>query len=138
MNKPPILFSLVVAVLFGAIGGYAYSEWKNDAEELDARRMNYTDRGSTCLEAAAMIRHGNTEAALAFLEEQVLHAIRGVPMGDEYVELPERSQAFLVSGQIYDNAFPGLDLEIGQLVTDVPANHRWLPPAIESLPRTSL
>ena len=68
---------VAVAVVAGCGGyavGYAAADGRMAAEREAARVENYTDRARVALEAAALLRAGDTPGAIAYLENKTLHA----------------------------------------------------------------
>ena len=123
----------VVAACGGYAVGYASADGRVAAARDAARVENYTDRARLALEAAARLRAGDTAGAIAFLEEGTLHALRGVPMGRAYAELPAKSQALLVSAKVYEGAVPGADFEVERLAGAVPGEHAGLSAVVRGM-----
>ena len=129
-----VIAAVIGATALGLGAGYTCSELEHQRLSSTARTQNYTDRARICLEAAALIRQGEVQPALRFLEARGLTAIRGIPMGRSYVELTSDSQALLVGAQKYVEAFPDVDLELSQLTrNDIPDKHPALGGSLHNL-----
>jgi hypothetical protein len=128
----PIAIAAVSSAL-GACAGAAIVDHRHHAERQAMIRENYTDRARICLEAAAMLRNHDPDRAIGFLEARTTDAIRGVPMGRSYADLPEKGQVLLVAADRYQGAFPGVDFEVQRLSRDVPGEHEGLSEDLKKL-----
>lgn len=138
MRKSRVVVALIVTAACSAAAGYFVADIQDQKRSFGDRRENYTDRGRICIEAAAMIRNGDSEAALRFLEGSAVHAIRGVPMGADYVDLLPKSQTLLVSAKRYETTFPDAKFDVARLAADVPNEHPDMSPAVRTATSPSL